>query len=152
MEQDRFSANNRLYVLGIISLILALGLFFFSMYILPFLIWNLHYDVPEFLTHLITFIEKRYDYGEVASKTISWLVFFLPGLVAGYISYYISNHIDDQILGLAKQTETEEKPGATLDLQTDIKESLSLTAKIILWMILIVFVLLLLEVAIRTDP
>ncbi|MBL7478779.1 hypothetical protein [Legionella bononiensis] len=151
MEQDRYSINNKMYVLGIISLILALGLFFFSMYILPFLIWNLYYDVPDLVSNIIMFFENRYEYSEAASRVITWLIFFLPSLMAGYISYYISNYIDDQILGLAKKVNPELEKETTIEHQKDVKESLGLAAKIILLMILIVAVIFLLQIIIQST-
>ncbi|RUR16422.1 hypothetical protein ELY21_13090 [Legionella sp. km535] len=147
MEQDRYSINNKLYILGIISLILALGLFFFSMYILPYLIWNLYYDVPDLVSDMIMFFENRYDYGETVSKIVTWMIFFMPSLIAGYISYYISNYIDDQILGLAKKPDPEE----TLEHEKEVKESLGLAAKIILLMVLIVVVVFLLQFIIQST-
>lgn len=144
MEQDRYSANHKLYVVGIISLVLALGLFFFSMFILPFMIWNLNYDVPDFLSRMIIYFQKM-DYSLPTSKTLSWLVFFVPCLIAGYISYYISNYIDDQILGIKTEDEVEEEKQSSAMTRREIRESLGLAAKIFIMMILIVCVILLLH-------
>lgn len=145
MEQDRYSNNNTLYILGIISLILALSLFFFSMYILPFLVWSLHYDVPDFISSMITYFEDAYFYSDNTSKVLTWLIFFIPSFIAGYISYYISNYIDDQILGFAKKLDPEEAKEVSIEIQQDVKESLGLAAKIIILMILIIVIILLLE-------
>jgi hypothetical protein len=151
MEQDRYSNNNTLYILGIISLILALSLFFFSMYILPFLVWNLHYDVPDFISSMIMYFEDAYFYSVNTSKVLTWLIFFIPSFITGYISYYISNYIDDQILGLARKTDPEEAKETSLEIQQDVKESLGLAAKIIILMILIIVIILLLQAFVQSS-
>ncbi|KTD62720.1 hypothetical protein [Legionella shakespearei] len=145
MEQDRYSANHKLYIVGIISLILSIGLFFFSMFILPFLIWNLHYDVPDFISHMIIYFQNKMNYSLPASKFLSWLIFFVPCLIAGYISYYISNYIDDQILGIKTEEEIEEEKQSAILVHKEIRASIGLAAKIFLLMILIVCIILLLH-------
>ncbi|WP_298627398.1 hypothetical protein [uncultured Legionella sp.] len=151
MEQDRYTNNSKLYILGIISLILALSLFFFSLYIFPFLVWNLHYDVPDFISRMIMYFEDAYFYSTSTSKMLTWMIFFVPSLIAGYISYYISNYIDDQILGLVKKPPPEEAAEANLELQNDVKESLGLAAKIIILMILILVIIYLLQVFVQST-
>lgn len=60
MEPDRYQYNHKLYVIGITCLILALGLILYSFYILPFLLWELHYDVPEFVAKTLALFEDKY--------------------------------------------------------------------------------------------
>lgn len=151
MEQDRYSYNSTLYILGIISLILALSFFFFSMYILPFLVWHLDYDVPDLISNMIMYFEDAYFYSVTTSKVLTWLIFFIPSLIAGYISYYISNYIDDQILGLAKKIDIEAAKEASLEIQQDVKESLGLAAKIIILMIVIIVIILLLQAFVQST-
>ncbi len=152
MEQDRYSSNNVLYIVGIISLILALSLFFFSMYILPYLAWSLFYDVPDWIDHMIMYFQDTYFYRDSTSRVLTWLIFFIPSLIAGYISYYISNYIDDQILGLAKKPDPEEIKQTNEETQKDVKESLGLAAKIIILMVVIILVIYLLQVLVQITP
>lgn len=151
MEYDRFRHNNKLYVIGIISLISALSLLFFSLFIVPFLIWNLNYDVPDIITALITFFEEHYDFRPGPSKFLTWLIFFVPSIVAGYISYYVSNHIDDQIYKLnnPSTTETQDEKIATEQSHREWLESANLGFKIIGLMIIIVVAILLLQLLVQ---
>lgn len=151
MEHDRYSANQKLYIVGIICLLLALGLFFFSMFIAPFLIWNLHYDVPDLLTHMITYFQEKLSYSLPTSKVFAWLIFFIPSLIAGYISYYISNYIDNQILSVKTEEDLEEKKQASNLMQKEIRESLGLAAKILMLMIIIVCIILLLHQLVKST-
>lgn len=150
MDQDRFSSNSKLYIIGIISLVLSLAFFFFSMYILPFMVWHLNYDVPELILNLVSFFQNKYDYTERASRTLVWLLFFVPCIITGFISYYISNHIDNKILGLAPKSEEDEGMPAR-EIKEELKESASLGFKIIFLMILIVCLILLLQLFVQST-
>lgn len=152
MEPDRYSKNHKLYILGIISLILALGLFFFSMYLIPFLVWNLYYDIPDFISQIIMYFENAFLFSTNKSKILTWLIFFIPSLLAGYISNYISNYIDDRILALVKNPEPEEVSEAKEEIQQDVKESFGLASKIIILMILIVVIVFLLHELVKSTP
>lgn len=88
--------NNTLFIVGVICLVLSLGFLLFALYILPFLLWNLAYDVPDVVTDLTAFLQDDYDYSIAGSKLITWLAFFIPGLITGFMSYYISNRIDKE--------------------------------------------------------
>lgn len=151
MEIDRYTNNNKLYVLGIISLILALGLFFFSMYILPFLVWNLYYDVPDFVSNLIMYFQNGYYYSPTTSKVLTWMIFFVPSLISGYISYYISNYIDDQILGITQSADSQEAKESSEEIREDVKQSLGLAAKILILMLLIILIIYLLQVFVQST-
>lgn len=86
--------NNTMFIMGVISLVLSLGFLLFSLYILPFLLWNLNYDVPDIVTDITSSLQDDYDYSVGGSKLIIWLIFFIPGMITGFIAYYISNRID----------------------------------------------------------
>lgn len=86
--------NNKMFITGVICLVLSLGFLLFSLYILPFLLWNLNYDVPDIVTDITSSLQDDYDYSVAGSKMLVWLIFFIPGMITGFISYYISNRID----------------------------------------------------------
>lgn len=151
MEYDRFKNNNKLYIIGIISLITALSFLFFSLFIAPFLIWNLNYDVPDIITILMTFFEEHYDFRPTTSKLIVWLIFFIPSMIAGYISYYVSNKIDDQIFRINNPStiESQDVKQAIERSHREWIESASLGFKIICLMIAIVAVILFLQLLVQ---
>jgi p-aminobenzoyl-glutamate transporter AbgT len=147
MEQDRFKMNSKLYVLGMICLVLSLGLFFLSLYILPYLIWQLHYKMPTFILDLLAKFEDDYNYSIRASRFIVWLLFFIPSLITGCISYFVSNYIDNQIYE-PKANEFEDQVSSQ-EVGKEIKESASFGLKILGLMVLIVIIILLLQFVIQ---
>ncbi len=149
MEPDRYKINNKLYVLGIICLVVALSLFSFSLFIAPFLLWQLNYDVPELITNLITLFEGKYEYGAVSSKFLVWMIFFIPSLITGFLAYYISNRIDREIYKSEFPDRYMEKMSISGEISKQLRDSAGLGLKIILLMIVIVIIVLLLHTFIR---
>lgn len=148
MEPDRFKNNHFLYIFGLLSLILSLTLLFFSLYILPYLLWSLKYHVPDVVLYLSALFDDTYDYTTPQAHLLTWLVFFIPSIVFGFISYLVSNRIENQIHHVDTP---EEEAGAepeqnSEEFKEEIKESASIGFKIISLMILIVVVIVLLQV------
>lgn len=145
MEYDRYKAHHKMYIIGIVSLLACLSLLLFSLYILPYLIWGDFYDVPEFIVILIAFLQER-KYSASSSHWIVWLLFFLPALILGYISYYISNFIDDELLDIKKPEVTERDNYEQQRLQRiERRESVNLSLKILGLMFLIVLAIFLIQ-------
>lgn len=92
----RSQDNSTIFLIGLLCLVLSLGLILFALYILPFLLWNLAYDIPSIITEFIAVLEDNYNYDFSTCKIIVWLSFIIPGLIAGYIAYYISNLLDKE--------------------------------------------------------
>ncbi|KTD68305.1 MULTISPECIES: hypothetical protein [Legionella] len=151
MEQDRFGSNSKLYILGMICLVLCLGLFFFSLYILPYLAWGLNYNVPAIVLDLLGSLQDEYNYTVGASKLIVWLIFFVPSMITGLISYFVSNHIDNNLYKSELKVEEEEENPPTKQIGKEIKESAGLGLKILGLMILIVLVIFLLQYLIQAT-
>lgn len=111
---------------------------------MPFLIWELHYNVPDFVSNMIAYLEDTYYYSSPVSKALVWLTFFIPCLITGYFSYYISRSIDKK--NLLKDANIDEEQSKEISSVTNeqIKESASLGFKILILMaaiILIIFIL-----------
>lgn len=147
MEPDRFKENHFLYIVGIISLGLALTLFFFSLYIGPYLIWNLSYHVPDFLLYIVAYFDDNYDFTYGQAAFIAWLIFFIPCLIFGFISYYVSNRIDNQIhnMDIPVDKSEEELAASSEEFKKEIQETASIGFKIILLMVIIVVFILILQ-------
>lgn len=105
--------NNKIFIIGMICLVLSLGLLLSALYILPFLLWDLAYDVPDFISDSISYFQENYNYSSAGSKLIVWLIFVIPGAITGYLSYYFSHLLDEKIdneIDLESQDdETDEK-------------------------------------------
>jgi hypothetical protein len=92
--QEPKNNDNLIFFIGIACLVITLGTLLFALYILPFLIWNLSYDVPGFVSELMATFQDYYGFSVRVGKLLVWLVFVIPGLITGYLSYYISHLID----------------------------------------------------------
>jgi hypothetical protein len=145
MEYDRFASNSKLYVLGMICLIVCLALFFFSLFILPYLIWGLNYDIPVFIMSFLYYLQDEYEYSIGASKIIVWLAFFVPCLITGIISEFVSNFIDSNIdkEDIQKHVVTEKK------ISGQVKESVQFGLKILSLMIVIIILILFLQFLVK---
>ncbi|CZI16845.1 TPA: hypothetical protein JBC15_15560 [Legionella pneumophila subsp. pneumophila] len=145
MEHSWYDNNSKLSVMGIICLIIFLVFFFSSLFIMPFLIWELHYNVPDFVSNMIAYLKDTYYYSSPVSKTLVWLTFFIPCLITGYFSYYISRSIDKK--NLLKDANIDEEQSKEISSVTNehIKESASLGFKILILMAAIILIIFLLQ-------
>ena len=138
MEADRYQKNHKLFILGIFSLLIALSLFAFSLYLLPNLLFGWRYDTPEFIMFWKEWLLSQYDYTEPVAARLIFLFFFGIAFIFGVIAYFSSNRIDNQILSKElKVPEEEESPDKTTQ---NTREGLSLGLRI-LFIILIIFII-----------
>lgn len=150
MEYDRMGGNNKLFIFGVICLVTSLGLLFFSLYLLPYFIWELSYNVPDFILGFLATLQDDYHYSSAGSKTVVWLGFFVPCVITGIISYFVSHYLDNKIPGIAPEVEPEqEKPEG--ETQKQIKESASLGLQILGLMVIIVVAILLLQYFVQST-
>lgn len=147
MESQHFGANNKLFIFGMICLVISLGLFFFSLYILPYFIWELGYQIPDFVLNLLAMYQDDYQYSSAGSKTVVWLLFFVPCVITGLICYFVTRHLDNVKFNTTP-VESENSDG---ELQKQIKESASLGGKILGLMIAVVILVLLLQYFIKST-
>ncbi|WP_454783683.1 hypothetical protein [Legionella sp. WA2024007413] len=151
MEQDRFSQNSKLYILGMICLVLCLGLLFYSLYLLPYLAWGLNYNVPEMVMTLLSSLQDDYNYTVGQSKLIVWLMFFVPSLITGLISYFVSNHIDNNLYKSELKPQEEQENPPSKQIGKEIKESAGFGLKILALMILILMAIFFLQYLIQVT-
>lgn len=137
MEQDRYEQNKVLFIIGMISMITSLSLFVFAFYILPMLIWNWGYDVPDFIFMWRENLRQSYSYSEAWAGFILFLIILIPAFITGVISHLISNTIDNQIHGIVK----EKKEGNKINVPEHVKESLGFSVKLIIILVLVVMAL-----------
>lgn len=145
MDYNQYQQNNKLFITGVICLVLSLSLIFFSLYIAPNLIWDLNYDIPDFIVEQISYFQDNYEFTTAGSKFIVWLFYFILGLITGMISLYISQKIDHIVLHDELHIENDEEQKPAIDVKGELKESAGLGAKIILLMVAIIVVIFLLQ-------
>ncbi len=142
MEYDRYQQNSKLFVIGIICLLLSLALFAFGFYILPYIVWNWHYDVPGFVLTWREWFKEEYNYSEKGAALLVFSLFIMPAIACGYISQRISNYIDNQIYGIGSPetpTEEVEEEVEGKDAHFGLKFGLKIALLIILVLIAVTF-------------
>lgn len=135
METPRYDVNHGLFIIGLLSLVTSLALIVFSLYLLPFLLWGWHYNVPEFISFWVNHYVEQHKFTPYGASIFVFLHFFIPGLLAGFIAYLCSNRIDDTIYGLHQSSS-----GSILSsgLRSETRESLGLGLKILILLLLVI--------------
>lgn len=149
MENDRYQQNSKLFVIGLICLLISLSLFAFGLYILPYLLWNWSYNVPEFVFVWREWLKETYNFSDSGASWSMILIFIIPAIITGFISHLASNRIDNQIYGVE-----QEKSTSMPEIKKDIRESLGFGFKIFLLIILVLVAVALVQwlVAPTTPP
>lgn len=137
MEYGKAGANDKVFIFGIICLVISLGLLLISLYILPYFLFDLHYSMPDFMLDMLAKFQDDYGYTISQSKIFIWMIFFIPGLIFGLISFFVSKHLDKLEHGSPTAVDVPEKSGK--ELTKELKESASLGFKII-GLIVIIFI------------
>ncbi|MDI9818234.1 MULTISPECIES: hypothetical protein [unclassified Legionella] len=148
MEHDRFKQNSKLFIIGIIALLISLSLFAFSFYILPYLLWNWIYEVPYFISNWQEWIKREYNFTHTGASWLIFGVFIIPAFIFGYLSYLISNYIDNRIYHMV----SEELPETKEEVSKDVRDTLVFFLKILILGILIFVVLTLIHRFLSVPP
>lgn len=146
MEPDRYQQNKFLFILGMACLVLSIGLFLFSMYLLPYLIWNWYYDLPEFISTLNHWLVEQKGLQDSTASWAVFLIFFIPALLLGIIADIASNRIDNKVCGI-KPEEIATAPGP----EKKWGESTKLGLKIMYLIILVIVAIAVLQWIISTP-
>lgn len=131
MEEDRYAVNKPLYILGMICLIGSMSLIMFSLYIMPRVFWNLHYDVPEFVTEWQVWLQEDQSWTLSSANWTVFGAFFVPGVLLGWISYLTSNRLEEQLPKLSE-------PHAAHEVVRSSPEGNRLFWKVLLLLLIIV--------------
>lgn len=123
MEQDRYQENHVLFIVGLISLLLCLGLLFFTLFMLPHLLFGWRYDVPEFISYVREWISSGFGLSSRQASSVIFVFFSIWVFVFGLVAYYASSRIDNKIYSIGQFTkENTAKPSKKLS--QGMKESL----------------------------
>ena len=98
LEQDRYQHSPKLYIIGMVMLMLFWLFLLIGLYIVPYLIWGFHYEIPEFIIALIVFIQEEFDLSLYLAKWLTFLTFMVPAGVCMVISCVISYYIDHTLV------------------------------------------------------
>ncbi|WP_028388500.1 hypothetical protein [Legionella fairfieldensis] len=142
MEHDRYEQNSKLFVIGLLCLLLSLTLLAFGLYILPYLLWNWRYDIPDFVLSWREWLKEYYNFTDSGASWLIFLVFFIPAIICGFISRWASNYIDNQINGIVPAPEPQKHRE---EIKRDLQESFGFGLKIFLLIILVLVAVTALE-------
>ncbi|PJD90727.1 MAG: hypothetical protein CK424_08650 [Legionella sp.] len=136
MEPDRYQQSHFSYIAGVCCLFLSLGLFAFSLYLLPYLFFDWQYNVPQMITDFSAMLQSNYA---MSTNGIAWVIclgLFLPAVILFIVADVLSNKIDKQIYGM----QPEKKPKTTSPIEGPATtESKGLVFKIVM-MIVVIFI------------
>lgn len=100
MEPDRYQQHHVAYISGLICLFLSIGLFAFSLFLLPYLFFSVQYSVPAFITEFSALLQDEYA---ISSSGLAWVICFVldfPAVILFVIADVLSNRIDKQIYNI----------------------------------------------------
>ena len=107
MEPDRYQQSHSLYILGMISLLISLGIFLFLIFILPHLLLGWHYNVPEFISFWREWLIETHG---MSVEHSSWMIaafFATLAFVFGIVAYVASTRIENAIYPRQTQVLTD---------------------------------------------
>lgn len=110
MEPDRFKHNHMSYIVGLCCLYISLGLFVFSLYLLPYLFFDWHYNVPDFIANFSASLEDNY---EMSASGIAWVICLglaFPAVLLFIVADVLSNKIDRKIYGIKAEKKPKIEP------------------------------------------
>lgn len=146
LEQDRYKQSPKLYIFGMIILMFFWIFTLLGLYIVPYLIWEFHYDVPETIIIWQLFLQDEYELSSGAANWITFLTFAVPALACMIVSKMISNHIDKRIINeseLAERTSVSISEGPHKEPLSSrpIGQEMSFATKIFLLMLVALVIL-----------
>lgn len=100
MEPDRFQHSPKIYIIGMICMIISMVLFSLGAYILPRIAFDLVYKIPDFIFTWTNLIQIAYGLNEKKAAWLILIIIFLLGLIASIITYAVSNRIENQIYAI----------------------------------------------------
>jgi len=136
MEIDRYERNNKVFLLAMISMITSLTLLGFILYILPYLMFDWVYNVPEFIAAWEEWFVDNYNYSNHGARRFLLFLFVLLDFFCIIVAYLTSNTIEKQIFKSEIQsTIIPTKKNNNVD-----SEGLNLSLKIIFIIFIVLFI------------
>lgn len=150
MDRSRLGQSPTVYVLGMIALVLSIGMFLFGAYLVPNLLLGVKYAIPEFVAHLRHWLHLEYQLTDSEAEFYIVLGFFSVGALSAILAYKASNHIDNKLY-LEKEIQPDESENSE-NMNSNDEKTVSLTIKIIIWILVAIMVVSLLEWLIYIPP
>ena len=133
MQDDRYKVNKGLYLSGMFALVVAMGLFMFACYLVPYLFFGLSYDVPEFVFILEDYFQVNWAIPKADTDVAIFAVFFIPTMALGWFSYWASNRLDNEMPSLIGEENQGKIPSMLVDLVIQLLKFVFVLAAIVLF-------------------
>ena len=104
MEADRYQKHHIAYISGLFCMITSIGLFAFSLFLLPYLFFGWQYSVPNFITDFSAFLQDKHTLSNSAVAWVMCLALDLPAVILFVIADVLSNRIDKEIYGISNSS------------------------------------------------
>jgi hypothetical protein len=88
--------NPILYAVGLIAMVLSVSLFVFALYIVPYAIFGLVYDVPRFIILIVYWYQNIKGFSGISLVSTILLPFFLSSGILALIAKRLTTRIDNQ--------------------------------------------------------
>ena len=98
MEEDRYKTNHFLYIVGMLSMFLSLGLLAFCFFLMPHLLFGWEYDVPQAVIGLQVWLQNNYGYDDSTAEKWVMFIAFVPAFFSVFVAVFSSNRIDRDLL------------------------------------------------------
>ena len=96
MEYDRYSHHEKIYVVGMLCLILGIIFISSALYLLPHLLLNWYYVIPTEFFSAANYLKENYGFTKSSAEMLICLVSFAIGfcfiLIADFASRYIEQY------------------------------------------------------------
>lgn len=135
MESDRYQLHPRTYVLGMVCLLLSMSLLLFSLYLVPYVIWQFNYDLPGWIFSWFETLKEMFLTTDTITRLLVWLSFVIPGLICGFFAWLASNQIDDELH--VEPTDSQQPPPVS-HLKEEVSASVSFGGRVLLLVILVI--------------
>ena len=143
MEPDRFQHSPKVYIVGLISMIISMALFGLGAYIFPNIAFGLVYRIPDFIFESVNLVQVAYDLNERKAGWLVLVIIFFLGLIASIITYAVSNRIENGIYAIQpekveqKSSEKWTETGPLILKISFILGVIFISAKLFQWVITI---------------
>jgi hypothetical protein len=144
MEPNWNQQNNKLFIVGMIFLVLSLMLLAYTMYLSPYLLLNWKYDVPESVVSLQNILSVKWETTERTASVVMFLVLVAVSGALIWIAHKLSNRME-HTENPTEQSEPERDYKRT-------KETMSVLAKLVVWIVVIFVAALVLQWIMYTPP
>lgn len=98
MEKSRYQQNRKLFLIGMIVMVLGLFSVGIALYLIPFVIFNNISGIPLFVFEFLNWLQDNYAVEPSNGAWWIWGAFIGFAVICFLVAEYASNHIDNKLL------------------------------------------------------